>query len=352
MAEKASENLLELQERGDRGEAIEVMGKGAALILSDLLAKNKVDGVISMGGGGGTYIALTAMQIVPFGIPKLCISTLATKDLSEYIGSKDIMLVPSIVDVAGLNKISRVVTEQAANALLGMLKKTNISSSFQPKSIAISVFGNTTLCVDRCSELLKEKNYEVLAFHAVGVGGRTMESLIEEKCFDAVLDITTTELADELCGGICAAGSNRLTAAAAIGIPQVIVPGCLDMVNFGTLDSVPEKYKNRELFSWAPDVTLMRTNEEENIILGLQLAEKANKSIGKVSVLLPLKGISKISAEGGVFYNPKLDELLFTTIKMNLKPSINIIEINANINTVFFAEQTVKELLKLMLVDS
>jgi len=236
----------------------------------------------------------------------------------------------------------------ATGALSGMLNKKGKIITKQQKSIAISVFGNTTVCVDRCSEILKSKNLEVLAFHTVGVGGKTMESLIEERCFDAVLDITTTEIADELCGGICSAGPNRLTQASQLGIPQVVVPGCLDMVNFGPLSSVPKKYKNRQLFSWAPDVTLMRTNAEENEILGFQFAQKLNKSVGKVIVLLPLKGISKIGGEGDVFYNPNLDKILFSSIKKNLKNSISVIEIDTNINTPFFAEESIKQLSKLV----
>lgn len=332
----------------NRGKALEVMGNGAAKIVADLYSQNKVHGIIGMGGGGGTYMAITAMQTVPFGIPKLCLSTLATKDLSEAIGGKDIVLIPSVVDVNGLNSISRILIRQAAGAIFGMMGATPSEQNENSGTIAISVFGNTTLCVDRCAELLKAKNYDVLSFHAVGTGGKTMESLILDEYFDAVLDITTTELADDLCGGICSAGPNRLEAAAKMGIPQVVVPGCLDMVNFGALDTVPIKYGGRHLFSWAPDVTLMRTNAAENEILGKAIAEKVNRSTGPVTVLLPLGGISKISAKGGEFHEPEIDDFLFKTIKENLKDSIQVKEVQANINTVDFAEQAVKSLLELL----
>lgn len=348
VAKEGGSDILELRKSANRGKALEVMGEGAAKIVANLCAQNKVDGVLGMGGGGGTYMTITAMQVVPFGIPKLCLSTLATKDLSEAIGAKDIVLMPSVVDVNGLNAMSRMLMQQAAGALCGMMDASISDQNKNSGTIAISVFGNTSLCVDRCTELLKAKNYEVLSFHAVGSGGKTMESLILEGYFDAVLDITTTELADYLCGGICSAGPDRLEAAAKKGIPQVVVPGCLDMVNFGALDSVPEKYRERHLFSWAPDVTLMRTNMEENEILGKTFAEKINRSSGAVKVLLPLGGISKISAEGGDFYEPEIDAFLFKTIRENLKDSIRVEEVQANINTIDFAEQAVRSLLELM----
>ncbi len=348
VAGAAGAELTELRAKGDRGQAIQKMGEGAARIIKKLLSQGKINGAISMGGGGGTYIALSAMQGIPFGIPKLCLSTLATKDLSHHIGSKDITLMPSVVDVAGLNSISRTLINQASGAICGMINSDIKDRHKTSGSIAISIFGNTTACVDKCVEILRGKAYDVLTFHAVGVGGKTMESLILEGCFDAVLDITTTELADDLCDGICSAGPDRLTAAAQMGIPQVVVPGCLDMVNFGAMDTVPERYRSRQLYSWAPDVTLMRTNLDENRILGQRFAEKLNQSKGKVVMLLPLGGISKISGEGEVFHNPDLDQALFTSIKKHAEKSIKIIEVDVNINDSLFAEKAVHQLLEIM----
>lgn len=348
VATAGGSNILELRKSADRGNTIEIMGNGAAKIVANLCAQNKVAGILGMGGGGGTYMAITAMQVVPFGIPKLCLSTLATKDLSNAIGGKDIVLMPSVVDVNGLNAISRILIQQAVGAICGMMDVFISEPKENSGTIAISVFGNTTLCADRCIELLKAKNYDVLSFHAVGSGGKTMESLALDGYFDAILDLTTTELADDLCGGICSAGPNRLEAAAKMGIPQVVVPGCLDMVNFGAFDTVPERYQHRHLFRWAPDVTLMRTNTKENGILGKTLAEKVNRSTAPVKVLLPLGGISKISAKGGEFYEPQIDAVLLNTIKDNLINSIQVIEVQANINTTDFAEQAVRSLLELM----
>tara|TARA_R110000851_G_scaffold103648_1_gene220897 strand:+ start:403 stop:1650 length:1248 start_codon:yes stop_codon:yes gene_type:complete len=341
--------LTDLRENKDRGSAIEVMGNGAATIVEDLFKMKKANGIIGMGGGGGTFIALKAMQTLPFGFPKICISTLATKDLSIHVGIKDITLMPSVVDVAGLNSISKVVMHQGAGAIVGMMQVSWSIDERQSKSIAISVFGNTTLCVDKCSELLRDQEYEVMAFHSVGVGGRTMEGLTMDGCIDAILDITTTELADELCGGICSAGPDRLTAAAKIGIPQIVVPGCMDMVNFGPLESVPEKYRDRQLFSWAPDVTLMRTNVEENRILGKTIAEKINKSKAPVTVLLPLGGLSKIGGPGEVFHAPATDQELFSSLKSHANKNIKMLEVNSNINTESFAAQAVKSLMEILI---
>jgi len=348
VASQTNISFDQLRETEDRNIVIEKMGEGAAKLIAKLVAEDKINGVISMGGGGGTYIALSAMQSLPLGIPKLCLSTVATKNLSRQVGTKNITLMPSIVDVAGLNNISRLVIRQAAGAICGMTLAYQNDQEETHGTIAISIFGNTTICVEKCSELLKAEGYEVLAFHSVGSGGRTMESLVHEGLIDAVLDITTTELADELCEGICSAGPDRLTAASQIGIPQVVVPGCLDMVNYGHMDTVPEQYKSRLLYSWAPDVTLMRTNEQENKLLGKSMAEKVNKSTGKACFLLPLKGISKISNEGGVFYAPEIDRVLFAAIKEQVKTSIPVYEVEANINDDKFAQKAVDVLLEMI----
>ena len=324
------------------------MGKGAAAILADLASEDRIKGVIGMGGGGGTYIILEAMQAVPLGIPKFCLSTVVAKDLSRQIGVKDITLMSSVVDVAGLNSISRLLIRQAASAITAMADTKVDASEEIKKNIAISMFGNTTKCVDKCTELLKSKGYEVMAFHATGVGGATMESLIREGVFDAVLDVTTTELADELCGGILSAGPDRLTAASDMGIPQIVVPGCLDMVNFAQMDTLPEQYKKRQLHSWAPDVTLMRTNIQENGILGKQLVDKLKGAKAPVEILIPLKGISQIDSEGDIFYGPEADSALFGAIRENAKGQIPVMEVDAHINDKTFAKVLVERLLKIM----
>ncbi|ACT92778.1 protein of unknown function UPF0261 [Dyadobacter fermentans DSM 18053] len=348
VAEAAGDSITALRHHRDRGKAIDVMGRGAARLVSQLFADGKIKAVVGMGGGGGTYIALSAMQGLPFGLPKVCLTTLATKDLSRQIGDKDIMLIPSVVDVAGMNHILRQLVAQAAAAVCAMANVETAGSDTKPRSIAISMFGNTTACVDKCTELLAEAGFEVLAFHATGVGGKTMESLIREGCFDAVLDITTTELADDLCGGICSAGPERLTAAADMGIPQIVVPGCMDMVNFAHLDTVPQAFAGRHLYSWAPDVTLMRTDERENAILGERLAKKVSASPAPAAIVLPLRGISQVASEGGIFYHPAADAALFGAIRAHAAPHVTLLEADTHINDPVFAHLLVETLLGLM----
>lgn len=327
VAEASGTSLASLRKAGDRGKAVELMGKGAAVILADLVSEKRIKGVIGMGGGGGTYIALAAMQEVPLGIPKLCLSTIAAKDLSRQIGDKDIHLMPSVVDIAGLNSITKLLIQQAVAAVCGMATVDREIHKAAEKKIAISAFGNTSKCVEKCVQLLRDKNYEVLVFHATGNGGRSMEALIREGHFDAVLDITTTELADEQYGGVCSAGPERLSAASELGVPQVVVPGCLDMVNFGHMESVPEPYKSRQLYSWAPDVTLMRTNQEENEILGRLMSVKLNRSRGVVKIILPLQGISQVDKKGEVFFDSNADLSLFEAIKKYAGEEIELIEV-------------------------
>ncbi len=349
VAQAANYTLDDLRNRQDRGLAIDVMGRGAAAITKQLVDAGSVKAVMGMGGGGGTFIALLAMQVVPFGIPKLCLTTLAAKDLSRQVGQKDITLMSSVVDIAGLNSIIIPLIEQAGAAICAMANvKTELATTRSAGRVAISMFGNTTACVAQCTALLQKQGYEVLAFHATGVGGKTMEAFIREGYFDAVLDVTTTELADDLCGGICSAGPERLLAAARLGIPAVVVPGCLDMVNFGQPDTVPAQYRNRMLYSWAPDVTLMRTNEAENNELGNRLAQRVGQSTGPVTVVLPMNGISQIDAAGDVFYWPKADEALFRAIKNNIPATVNLVESAAHINDAVFSDLLVDCLLALM----
>jgi uncharacterized protein (UPF0261 family) len=348
VALEAGHSIAELREKKDRGFAMDVMGAGAARIVRKLVESGRIKGAIGMGGGGGTYIALSAMREIPLGMPKLCLSTLATKDLTRQIGHKDITLMPSVVDVAGLNSILKVLVKQAAAAICAMAGSAELSGLSPRGNIAISMFGNTTPCVDQCTELLRKEGYEVLAFHANGVGGKAMEALVSEGCFEAVLDITTTELADDLCDGICSAGPDRVTAASEKGIPQVVVPGCLDMVNFGHLDTVPARYKDRKLYSWAPDVTLMRTNVEENEELGKTLMQKLNHAKSAVTVMLPDRGISQVDKAGDIFYDPESDTALFDSIKKHAGENVKVTDCNLHINDPAFARLLVATLLAML----
>jgi uncharacterized protein (UPF0261 family) len=345
VADAADADLQELVARRDRGEAVKAMSIGAPIILSNLAHERKIDGVISLGGGGGTAIGTAAMRALPIGFPKVMVTTLASGNTSQYVGVKDIVLFPSIVDVAGLNRISRVVLTRAAGAICGMVESTLVPSEDRPIIVA-SMFGNTTDCVQRARKVLEGAGYEVLVFHATGSGGRTMESLIEAGMVAGVLDVTTTEWADELVGGFLTAGPTRLEAAAKTGTPAVVTPGCLDMVNFHGPESVPTKFKGRRFYQHNPQVTLMRTTPGENAELGKILAQKLNASEGPVSVLIPRKAISVISAPGQKFHDPEADKVLFEAIKSNLRPDIEVIEMDTEINAPEFAEACARTLLK------
>ena len=345
VAHAAGVILSTLVEKRDRGEAVAAMSRGAPAILLRLLAGKKIDGVISLGGGGGTAIATAAMRELPIGFPKLMVSTLASGNTAQYVDVKDIVMFPSIVDVAGLNRISRQILTRAAGAICGMVEAEPGVSADKPVIVA-SQFGNTTACVNRARELLEKEGYEVLVFHATGTGGRTMESLIEAGLVTGVLDITTTEWADELVGGILSAGPTRLDAAAKHGVPAIVTPGCLDMVNFGPPETVPAKFRGRRFYQHNPQVTLMRTTPEECRRLGEILAEKINASKAPVTVLIPLKGISVISAAGEPFHDTTADGALFEALKTKLRKDVPIRELDCNINDAAFAEACVAELLK------
>lgn len=342
--------LNSLRESRDRGQAISVMSRGAAAVVKGLYEQGRFDGIIGMGGSGGTGIVTAAMRALPIGLPKVCVSTLAAGDVSPFVGAKDIVMMPSIVDVAGINRISRTILSRAAGAVCGMVA-TNIPESQDERPlIAASMFGNTTQCVDSCRQMLDENGYETLVFHATGTGGQILESVVEEKLVDAVLDITTTEWADELCGGILSAGPDRLSAAGRCGLPHLIVPGCLDMCNFGPMSTVPERYRNdsRVFYEWTEAVTLMRTTARENSQLGELFAAKANASKGPVAFLIPLQGFSVLDAADGLFCDREADHAFTAALKAGLNQGIPVVECDANINDRIFAEQAVQMMLELI----
>lgn len=347
VAEAAGIDLAALRVRNDRGAMVEAMAQAAPVMLAKLAEENRIQGVISLGGTGGTAIGAAAMRALPLGFPKVMVSTVAAGNVAPYLGVKDIVMFPSIVDVAGLNRFSRAVFTRAA-ATVCALAEANAAmpkeSDAKPLIVA-SMFGNTTQCVEHARGLLEAAGYEVLVFHATGTGGRTMESLIESGVVAGVLDITTTEWADELVGGVLNAGPTRLEAAARAGVPAIVTPGCLDMVNFGAPDSVPARFSGRTFYPHNPQVTLMRTTPAECADLGRILAEKVNLSTGPVTVLLPMRAISIISAEGKPFHDADADAALFTAIKKHLRKGIPLIELDCAINDTTFAEACVSALL-------
>jgi uncharacterized protein (UPF0261 family) len=342
----AAADLIEQASGNDRGKAVAAMGEAAALMLLDLHSTGTIDAVIGLGGSGGTSLACRAMRALPLGVPKVMISTVASGDVTAFVGPKDIVMVPAIVDLAGLNRISRGVLARAAGAICGMAESPPSESSDDRPIIVASMFGNTTPCVEAARHILEDAGYEVLVFHATGNGGRTMEELIDAGLVAGVLDLTTTELADELCGGVMSAGSTRLEAAARRGVPAVVAPGCLDMVNFWAPNTVPEKYRDRKFYQHNPNVTLMRTNVDENQRLGQIIAEKLNTSTGRVTVLLPRRGLSMIGRPEGPFHWPDADQALFAALKKHLRGHIDAVELDANINDPAFAERCAHELLQ------
>ena len=348
VAQAGGKSIAELVQKKDRGEAMEVMSRGAAVVVNNLYKEGKLDGVISMGGSGGTAVATAGMRVLPVAVPKVMVSTVASGDVSPYVSTRDITMIPSVVDVAGLNPISREIFANAAGAIAGMVKTDAEKAAQEKPLVAATMFGNTTPCVDRAREKVQKAGYDVLVFHCTGTGGRTMEDLIADGFISGVLDLTTTEWADQLVGGVFAAGPTRLEAAANAGIPQVIAPGCVDMVNFGAMDTVPEKFKERQFYQWNPNVTLMRTTPEENREMGRIFAEKANASSGPVVFMLPLKGVSMLDLKGEIFYSPEANDAIFNAIRKNVGTHIQVIEMDVDINDTAFSDRAAQELLNMM----
>ncbi|MCK4924661.1 MAG: Tm-1-like ATP-binding domain-containing protein [Spirochaetes bacterium] len=346
-AEAGGGSIEALRRKGDRGEAVTVMGRGVSVLLPELYSSGMIHGVIALGGGGGTSIACTGMRALPLGVPKVMVSTAAGGDVSGFVGIKDIVMVPSIVDVSGINRISRGVFQRAAAAVCAMVEAYVDDKSDRPL-IAATMFGNTTPAVETARHMLEKSGFEVVVFPCSGTSGRVMEELIASGYITGVLDMTTTEWADQLVGGVLAAGEERMDAAAERGIPQVVVPGCLDMVNFWEPASVPERFNGRTFYQHNPNITLMRTSVDENRELGRILAVKLNRSTGSVAVFIPLRGLSMIDAPGGAFWMPEADRALFDELKENLIEGIPVTELDCNINEPEFALACAQALLEML----
>ncbi|RKD89089.1 Tm-1-like ATP-binding domain-containing protein [Halopiger aswanensis] len=337
VADAAGTTLEHLREEGDRGEAIAAMGEGATEIAQRLYDAGTLDGILGLGGSGNTSIATAAMRALPVGVPKVMVSTMASGDTEPYVGARDVTMMYSVADIEGLNQLSRRIIANAALAIVGMVANDPDVDAEERPTVAMTMFGVTTPCVQAARERLEDMGYEVIVFHATGTGGRAMESLVEEGIVDGVLDVTTTEWADELVGGVLSAGPERLEAAGDEGIPQVVSTGALDMVNFGPRDSVPEEFEGREFHIHNPQVTLMRTTPEENAELGEIIAEKLNAATGPTALALPLEGVSAIDVEGEDFHDPEADEALFDALRSTLQDDIELFELETDINDEAFA---------------
>ncbi|MFB7214573.1 Tm-1-like ATP-binding domain-containing protein [Streptomyces sp. NPDC056255] len=341
VARRAGHGLAALRAGGDRGAAVSAMAEGVERIVGDLHREGQLHAVLAVAGSGGSFIAARAMQALPIGVPKVLVSTMAGGDVSPYVGSSDITMMYSVVDVAGINSVSSQIMGNAVAAAAGMAihheRSLNESRPQGRPLIGASMFGVTTPAVDAARRRLDELGYEVLVFHATGAGGRALEKLASGGFLAGVLDLTTTELADELVGGVLSAGPDRLTAAGRAGVPQVVAPGALDMVNFGPADTVPERYADRRLLVHNPTVTLMRTTAEEMSGLGASMGQKLASAQGPTAVLWPLGGISAVDAKGGPFHDPEADAAGLAALRTALRGSaVDLREIAAHLNDTSF----------------
>ncbi|KAI1459881.1 hypothetical protein F4805DRAFT_34849 [Annulohypoxylon moriforme] len=358
---------LDVQEasgfRGDlqslpRSDVVKTMISGATAIVRQLEKRGEIQAIVGLGGSCGTTIASAVMRELPVTFPKLIVSTVASSDTSSYVKETDITMMYSVVDIAGLNEVLKAVVDNAAAAIAGMAKAYAKRTSSGPvdsnnvkKGVGITMFGVTTKGVDAARKWLERNGFEVYVFHATGAGGRAMERLLAEGQLHGVLDLTTTELADELVGGVFPAGEDRLTAASKAGVPQIVSVGALDMVNFGPKDTMPQKFLERRLYEHNPSVTLVRTTEQECKELGRRISQRLKDNCvepGLTEVWLPLRGISAISVEGQAYYDKAADEALFTAIKKGLEETaIKIVEVNSDINDAHWSEQVAQRLSEL-----
>ena len=321
----ANSDAAALRERRDRGEMMQVMSVGVARVVRDLVSSGRIHGLLALGGSGGSSVAAAAMQALPVGFPKLLVSTMASGDVKPYVGEVDAMLMYSVVDVAGINSISSQVFANAVAAIAGMAQAYEdrlaaVSAEHKPV-VAVTMFGVTTPAADEARDTLTDLGYEVLVFHATGAGGRAMEKLAESGLLAGVCDLTTTELADDLVGGVLSAGPRRLEMAGRVGLPQAVSLGALDMVNFGPADTVPPEFAGRNLFVHNPTVTLMRTTPEEMAELGRRIATKLAAATGPTELFIPLRGVSAIDVEGAPFRDAEADAMLFAELRAGLAGS-------------------------------
>ena len=350
VAEAGGGSLARLREQADRGAAVDVMIAGVRALVPRLHAAGRFDGVLGLGGGGGTIIATAAMRALPVGVPKLMASTVASADVRPYVGVKDVTLMYSVVDIAGLNRLSRRILANAAGAICGMVEQPVPEAQDKPL-IAATMFGVTTPCVDAVRERLEEGGYEVLVFHATGTGGQAMEGLIADGFFAGVADVTTTEWCDEVVGGVLSAGPGRLEAAGRARLPQVVSCGALDMVNFRALDTVPDVFGGRNLYKHNPNVTLMRTTPEEGAEIGRRIAEKLNGAQGPTVLMLPLKGVSTLDKPGQPFYDPEANEALFGALRETVRPPVEVEALDLHLNDPAFAAALADRLLGMLGVE-
>lgn len=338
------------------------MARGAAETIVRLHAQGRLHGVLAIGGSGGTSIATRAMRALPLGVPKLMVSSMAAGDVSPYVGSADLAMMYSIVDIAGVNRVSAPILANAADAIAGMAKgyaaapraerSVDLVGGGKPL-VATTMAGVTTPGVDAARERLTELGYEVLVFHVSGSGGRSLEMLAGQGLFAGVLDLTLSELADDLVGGILTAGPDRLRAAGRKGVPQVVSLGALDMVKFGPLDSLPERFRDRRVRVHNPSITVIRTTVEECEELGRRVAAKLREATGPTAVYIPRRGLSTLGGPGGPYREPATDEALFAALRGSLRGSgVDVVELDTHINDPAFGRVTAERLHSMITQDA
>jgi len=353
VAREAGEDLANLRATHDRGRAVSAMAAGAAHIVRRLHEQGRCDGVLAAGGSGGTTIGTGAMRALPLGVPKLMVSTVADLDTRTYMGSSDITMMASVVDLAGLNSVTRRILSNAAAAIAGMvLQPPGPANQPQSTTIAASMFGVTTPCVTAARRALEQLGYEVITFHTTGTGGRAMETLVDQGYFQGVLDVTTTELADEVAGGELSAGPDRLEAAGRRGIPQVVSLGALDMINFGPLETMPKSMQFRLLHRHNPSVTLIRTTAAESAEIGRRIGQKLSAARGPVAVYVPLRGFSQLSEPDGPFHDPNADHAMRDALRLNLSAAVEYYEVDLTINDPRFAAAMAAKLHSFLATDA
>jgi uncharacterized protein (UPF0261 family) len=349
IAAAAGTTIASLVAAHDRGRAIELMADGAAKIVRQLFDEGKLHGVLGLGGTGGSSLVTHAMQALPVGVPKLMVSTVASGDTRSFVGAVDIAMMYSVVDIAGINRISGRILSNAAAGIAGMAERYAQPVDLRDRPlIGATMFGVTTPAVTTARAVLERHGYEVLVFHATGSGGQSMEALASGGYFDGVLDLTTTELADDLVGGVFSAGPQRLEAVGNAGVPQVVSLGALDMVNFGPQSTVPEQFRDRNLYVHNPSVTLMRTTPDECAELGRRIGQKLRAATGPLAVFIPRGGVSAIATRGGVFDDEMADKALFDNLLDQLGDNIEVIDSERDINDPEFAEAMANRLLELI----
>jgi uncharacterized protein (UPF0261 family) len=348
VAAAAGADLASLREAGDRGAAVDAMCRGSAEVVERLHEEGRLDGILCVGGSGNSSIGAAAMRVLPVGVPKLLVSTVASGDTRPYMGATDVSMTYSVVDISGLNRISERILANAAGAIAGMARVIVPESGAGRPLIGATMFGVTTPAVTRARERLEELGYEVLVFHATGTGGQSMEALARGGFLAGVLDLTTTELADDLVGGVLSAGPDRLEVAGELGLPQVVSLGALDMVNFGPRETVPSQFEGRNIYVHNPTVTLMRTTPEECAELGRRIARKLSAAKGPTALFVPLKGVSMIATEGGPFHDAAADEALFAALREGLGENVELHELDLDVNDPAFADAMANRLHELI----